>query len=74
MMNAFDRQFQTGSPLLIALYAAIALFFAGVSVAQPEQKYLSLVLVLLSLSGVWKNYLTYHRRKQSSFDLLEEEA
>jgi hypothetical protein len=74
MMNTFDRQFQTGSPLLIALFSAIALFFLGLSALEPEQKYLSLVLVLLSLSGAWKNYLAYQRRKQGSFDLLEEEA
>jgi hypothetical protein len=72
MMNAFDRQFQTGSPFLIALFSAIALFFVWAGAVQPEQKYLSLVLVLLSLSGAWKNYLAYQRRKQKSFDSLEE--
>ncbi len=72
MMNVFDRQFQTGSPFLIALFSMVALFFVGVSVLEPEQKYLSLGLVLLSLSGAWKNYLAYQRRKQKSFDLLEE--
>jgi hypothetical protein len=72
MMNTLDRQFQTGSPFLIALFSAIAFFFVWAGVVQPEQKYLSLLLVLLSLSGAWKNYLAYQRRKRRTFDSLEE--
>lgn len=71
-MNAFDRQFQTGSPFLIALFSLATLFFVGVGMLWPEDKYFALLVVMLGLSGVWKHVRAYQRKKAGSFELLGE--
>lgn len=55
-LNAFDRQFQPGSPFLIALFAAAALLFVGLAVVEPEHRDFAPLPVALALAGVWKNY------------------
>ncbi|MEM1270560.1 MAG: hypothetical protein AAGI08_10980 [Bacteroidota bacterium] len=62
-MNTFDKQLQPGSTFRVLLFGGCTLLFAVLAVTEPEQRYVSLLLMTLGMLGTWR---TITVRKQAS--------
>ncbi len=70
-MNIIDRQFQKGSGFMVLLGVVLTLFFTAYAIIEPEQKYFSLFLTLIGLTGTWRQYVVWSRkRKQHGLELI----
>ena len=71
-MNRFDLLFQKGSLFRIALGLILAGVFAQYALIEPDHRYISLFVVIVTLTGVGRDYVTWWRRSvQSGKELLD---
>ncbi|MBP1596376.1 MAG: hypothetical protein H6Q05_1753 [Acidobacteria bacterium] len=59
-----DQRFPKGSLFGVLLGAACTLFFAAMAVVEPRHRYFSLFLVILGLTGTWRQYMVWKRHRE----------
>lgn len=70
-MKLFKKPFRKGSLFLVGLYAAVALFFLVDAALGPEHRYVSLLLATAGLSGTWRQYVVWSKKRaQGGMELL----
>lgn len=74
-MNVFDKQLQKASLSPALLYAALTLFFIVYAALEPGHRYVSLFLVIIGLSGTWRQYAIWSKKwAQRGMELISTDS
>lgn len=57
-----DTYLQVGHPVRMAIGIFCTVFFMVLSVAQPEHKYISLLLVMIGLVGLYRDWMSRQKK------------
>jgi len=64
LLDAIDDQIQPGTLTRVAIYAAAILILIGYAPASREIDGLTIIFVIIGLSGAWQGYVVWQRRRR----------